>query len=84
MMEKKQISNGVRKQEGKLEITTSRQWMSWMEEEKCSFAFSTYQAGKLFFVGSKSSGGLSVFERTFNRVMGLCTDSSDRLYLSSL
>ncbi|WDE98118.1 TIGR03032 family protein [Lentisphaera profundi] len=83
-MDKKNLSNEVRSQEKKLEINASRQWMSWMSDQDCSFSFSTYQAGKLFFIGTKSDGKLSVFERTFNRVMGLCTDTNDRLYLSSL
>ncbi|EDM26070.1 hypothetical protein LNTAR_04451 [Lentisphaera araneosa HTCC2155] len=68
----------------KLEINVSRQWMNWMRDQQCSFAFSTYQAGKLFFTGTNTDGKLAVFERTFNRVMGLCTDTSERLYLSSL
>ena len=68
-----------------LEITTSRQWMRWMNEQQCSFAFTTYQAGKVFFIGSKPDGKLDVFERTFNRVMGMCTDTdSQSIYLSSL
>ena len=67
-----------------LEIDASRQWMSWMQEQKLSFAFSTYQGGKVFFIGSKPDGKMDVFERTFNRVMGLCTDGTDKFYLSSL
>ncbi|MSP98820.1 MAG: DUF4915 domain-containing protein, partial [Betaproteobacteria bacterium] len=56
-----------------LEITTSRQMLAWMAEQKLSLALTTYQIGKLFFLGLKSGGELSVFERTFNRCMGLCT-----------
>lgn len=37
-------------------------------------AVSTYTAGKLMLVGRKSTGGLSLFERTFNRCMGLWAD----------
>lgn len=66
-----------------LEITTSRQMLSWLDEQKLSIALTTYQIGKLFFLGLKPNGELSVFERTFNRCMGLCpTDNG--LYMSSL
>ena len=41
-----------------------------------SLAFTTYQTGKLCFVGNKSDGQLAVFERSFQRSMGLCADSA--------
>lgn len=66
-----------------LEITTSRQMLAWMAEQKLSLAFTTYQIGKLFFLGLKPGGELSVFERTFNRCMGLCA-AGNGLYMSSL
>ena len=66
-----------------LEITTSRQFLSWMAEQQVSLSFSTYQTGKLFLIGLKPDGQLSVFERTFERCMGLWV-SSQRLYMSSL
>jgi uncharacterized protein (TIGR03032 family) len=66
-----------------LEIRASRQFMSWMHEQNTSLAFSTYQAGKLFLIGTKPDGNLSVFERTFNRCMGLVA-SGNSLYTSSL
>ncbi|SMF94841.1 TIGR03032 family protein [Methylomagnum ishizawai] len=66
-----------------LEISASRQLTAWMAETGISFAFTTYQIGKLFFVGLKPDGGLSLFERSFNRSMGLCAQG-DSLYLGSL
>ena len=66
-----------------LEISASRQFNSWMAEQGMSLAFSTYQTGKLFLIGLRSNGQLSVFERTFARCMGLWA-SPDRLYMSSL
>ena len=66
-----------------LEITTSRQMLAWMDEQKLSVALSTYQIGKLFLLGLKPNGELSVFERTFNRCMGLCP-TENGFYLSSL
>ncbi|MFM7646759.1 MAG: DUF4915 domain-containing protein, partial [Cyanobium sp.] len=54
------------------EITTSRQLLDWLAEQHLSLALTTYQIGKLFSLGLKASGELAVFERTFNRCMGLC------------
>ncbi len=74
-----------------LEITGSRQFPEWLAEQEISLAFTTYQTGKLFLVGLQPSDGqspvrdhrLSIFERTFNRVMGLYA-TGQSLYLSSL
>ncbi|MBF0461170.1 MAG: TIGR03032 family protein [Magnetococcales bacterium] len=66
-----------------LEISTSRQMLSWMAEQSLSMAFTTYQVGKLFLLGLKPNQELSIFERTFNRCMGLCT-TPNGLYMSSL
>ena len=48
-----------------------------------SLAFTTYQAGKLFFVGSQNNGRLSIFERTFARSMGLWANDQT-MWMSSL
>lgn len=67
-----------------LEINCSRQFTAWLSEQNLSLAFTTYQAGKLFFIGLQSpEGTLSVFERTIERCMGLYAQGSS-LYLSSL
>lgn len=66
-----------------LELTGSRQFTSWLTEQKASLAFTTYQSGKLFMIGMQDNGRLSVFERTFNRCMGLWGDGQT-LYMSSL
>ena len=50
-----------------LELTGSRQFTSWLHGERVSLAFTTYQSGKLFLIGMREDGRLSVFERTFNR-----------------
>ncbi|MBF0427227.1 MAG: TIGR03032 family protein [Magnetococcales bacterium] len=64
-------------------ITASRQFGTWMAEQGVSLAFTTYQAGKLFFIGLNPEGELSVFERTFNRCMGLHAVGRS-LFLSTL
>lgn len=66
-----------------LEITASRQFTSWLYEQKVSLVFTTYQAGKIFFIGLQPDGKLSVFERTLDRCMGLCLDDNS-LYVSTL
>lgn len=66
-----------------LAITTSRQMLAWLAEQRVSLALTTYQIGKLFLFGVKPNGELSVFERSFNRCMGLCA-TDNGLYLSSL
>lgn len=66
-----------------LEISTSRQFIGWLREQNLSLAFTTYQAGKIFFIGLQPNNKLSIFERTFDRCMGLWI-SGDTLYLSSL
>ena len=67
----------------KVELLPSRQFPNWLAERKVSLAFTTYQAGKLFLIGLQPDGRLSVFERTFNRCMGLCADG-DSLWMSTL
>lgn len=66
-----------------LEISSSRQFTSWLADQNSSFAFTTYQAGKVFFIGLQPTGQLSVFERNFERCMGLWANGS-RFYMSSL
>ncbi len=67
----------------KFELSSSRQFSSWLGEQNLSIAFTTYQAGKVFFVGLNPNGRLSVFERTFARCMGLAGDDQT-LWMSSL
>ena len=65
------------------ELTTSRQFVSWLQEQNVSVGFSTYQSGKVFLIGHNSNDQLSVFERTFERPMGMWSDG-ETLLLSSL
>jgi len=66
-----------------LELDASRQFSSWLAAQKTALAFSTYRAGKLFMIGVKPDGGLSVFERTLERCMGLYAEGNS-LWASSL
>jgi uncharacterized protein (TIGR03032 family) len=69
-----------------LEVTASRHFAGWLNEQKISLAFTTYQAGKVLLLGVNPDGRLSIFERTFSRCMGLWADSKNgrTLWLSSL
>ena len=50
-----------------------------------SIAFTTYQSGKLFLLGHREDGQLSVFERTFERCMGLCVSpDAQTLWMATL
>lgn len=66
-----------------LEIGGSRQFTAHLAEQNLSLTFTTYQAGKVFFIGLQSNGKLEVFQRTFERCMGLWANDSS-LYMSSL
>ncbi len=57
--------------EPQFELTTSRQFPNFLAEQHLSLAFTTYQAGKLFLLGLKPDGRISVFERTLERCMGM-------------
>jgi uncharacterized protein (TIGR03032 family) len=68
-----------------LVLTASRGMVQWMAQARVSFAFTTYQAGKMFMVGLQPDGKLSVFERTFNRCMGLhASDDAQTVWMTSL
>ena len=69
--------------ENNFEIDSSRQFVAWMAEQNISIGFSTYQSGKVFLLGHNDDQQLSVFERTFDRPMGLWSDGQV-LLLSSL
>lgn len=64
-----------------VEAYGSRHLVDWLQRQRLSLAFSTYQSGKLFLIGSHA-GQLSLFERTFDRAMGLCGDAQT-LWLST-
>lgn len=68
-----------------LEISGSRNFSSWLREQRASLAFTTYQSGKLFLIGVRPDGKMSVFERTFERCMGLAVSpDAQTLWMSSV
>ena len=66
-----------------LRITTSRQFISWLADMQASLALTTYQTGKIIFIGLQPNGKLSVFERTLERVMGM-TATRETIWLATL
>jgi uncharacterized protein (TIGR03032 family) len=66
-----------------LEVSCSRHFSAWMAEHNLGLACTTYQTGKLLLFGRKKDGDLAVFERTFNRCMGLWADGQT-LWMNSL
>lgn len=57
-----------------LAFSHSRQLVDWMKLEKISFAFTSYQTGRLFLVGVDEKNLLSMVQRQFTRAMGLYAD----------
>lgn len=79
-----EAQSAAAKETPRLEMMGSRQFNSWLAEMNASLAFTTYQTAKVFMVGLQPPDGrLSIFERTFNRCMGMCV-AGDTLYMSSL
>ena len=62
----------------KFALTSSRHFADWLTKVGSSIAFTTYQAGKLFLLGVKQDGRLSIFERTFARSMGVAVSEDGR------
>ncbi len=54
-----------------------------MAGQKLSLSFTTYEAGKLFLLDLQPDGRLSVFERTFNRCLGL-QSNGQTMWMTSL
>src|SRR2546427_12411733 len=66
-----------------LTVSASRQFPDWLAAARVSLAVTTYQSGKLLLLGLKPDGQVAVFERTFNRCMGLWGDGQT-LWMNSL
>ena len=48
----------------------------WLAEQDVSLALTTYQAGRLFFIGRKADGGLRAHERIIEQCQGLWSDGT--------
>lgn len=63
-------------------ITCPAQLPSWLEQQKCCLAFSTYQTGKLFLIGLAGEGQLGASEWSLPTCMGLWSNGQT-LWLGS-
>src|SRR5262249_25538625 len=55
-------------------IGASRGLAAWLTRNNTSFAFSSYQSGRLLLVGTMPDGTVSVNQQSFGRAMGVCWD----------
>lgn len=53
-------------------ISVSRGLALWLTENRTSFAFTSYQSGRLFLTGTMPDGTVSVNQQAFSRAMGIC------------
>jgi uncharacterized protein (TIGR03032 family) len=70
-------------QQGKVEISFSRQFASWLREVNASLIFTTYQVGRFFLIGRQDPGRLAIVDRGLPRCMAVTAHDRD-LYISSL
>jgi uncharacterized protein (TIGR03032 family) len=75
--------NSAAVSEPQFELNATRQFVPWLIEQNISLGFSTYQSGKILLIGHNDKEQLSVFERTFERPMGLWSDGQTLLASSS-
>ena len=67
-----------------LEVLCSREFSGWLTNHRISLGLTTYQSGKLFLLGVRPDAQISVFERTFDRCMGLGIEpDGQRFWLST-
>jgi uncharacterized protein (TIGR03032 family) len=64
------------------EVVGSRHFLEWLDGMGSAIAATTYHSNRLFLFGVKPDGRLSVFQRVFERAMGLAV-SSERLLLAT-
>src|SRR5262245_21902245 len=58
-------------------VHTSRGFAAWLKQQNASIAITTYQVGKLFFLGAGQDGKLWVFNRNIGRCLGLACAQRD-------
>ncbi|AYJ87275.1 TIGR03032 family protein [Sphingomonas paeninsulae] len=68
---------------GATAITVSRGLPNWLNTNRVSLAYTSYQTGQLFLVGVQPDGTVSFNQQNYVRAMGLCHDGN-RLFIGSL
>ncbi|MEZ5803195.1 MAG: TIGR03032 family protein [Rhizobiaceae bacterium] len=64
-------------------ILLSSSFSEWLASADVTLAITTYQAGRLFFIGRKAEGGVRAHERLIEQCQGLWTDGQS-LWTSGL
>ena len=72
----------LRQAAGKPSLTPSPGLAAWLAQTGGSLAFSTYQSGRLFFLGTNPDGSLHALERVVGTSMGLAIDR-DKLWIGN-
>lgn len=78
-----QAADAARSDIRQMSFSHSRQLLDWMDAEGVSFAFTSYQTGRLFLCGLDEQRRLSMVQRSFTRAMGLHA-SDRRLWLADI
>ena len=60
------------------QFLASRQFASWMAEQRVSIGFTTYQAGLLFLIGLQENGRFCFFNRSLPALHGDCGPTARR------
>lgn len=77
MFDSKHIDSESPNASPQFEIDASRGFVEWLEDRRFSLAFTTYQAGKIVFLGATEHGKLWIHNRNIGRCLGMSIDSSD-------
>ena len=64
-------------------LLLSQRFAAWLAAADVCLALTTYQAGRLFFIGRKADGGIRAHERIIEQCQGLWTDGQT-LWTSAL
>jgi hypothetical protein len=64
-------------------LLLSQRFAAWLAAADVCLALTTYQAGRLFFIGRKDDGGVRAHERIIEQCQGLWTDGQT-LWTSAL
>ena len=65
-----------------LDLIASEGLADWLVSQRISLVFGT-PPHKLWLLGTDDEGQLSVFDRVFDKVMGLASDGADRLWIAT-
>src|SRR3954464_4137339 len=68
-----QNSAGAASDKGPVLVLSPR-FSDWLASGDACISLTTYQAGRLFFIGRKSDGGVRAHERVIEQCQGLWTD----------